>query len=304
MGIGRRRGGTKGRDLNGVILLDKPIGLSSNEALQRVKRLFQASKAGHTGSLDVLAEGLLPLCFGNATRLTQFLLDADKHYVVCAQLGIQTSTGDAEGEVIQRQSVKDFTFEELQQTIQQFLGPQTQIPSMYSAIKHQGKPLYHYARQGITIERESRPITIHEITLISVNLPFVMLKVHSSKGTYIRTLVEDIGKALGCSAHVRTLRRTQVAGCQLSNAVKLSTLATQAKDQLMAYLQPCEILFSHWPRVTISASTAFALQQGRAVFVDKSLLPGWIQLLDGQKRLIGIGEVLNEGWIAPRRFLG
>ncbi|MHA7840415.1 MAG: tRNA pseudouridine(55) synthase TruB [Gammaproteobacteria bacterium] len=302
---GRKR--LKGKDITGVVLLDKPLGLSSNEALQRVKRLFYARKAGHTGSLDVLADGMLPVCFGQATKLTQFLLDADKHYVVRAQLGIKTATGDAEGEVIEQKPVEAFTAAQIEKVLAQFRGEQQQIPSMYSAIKHQGKPLYTYARQGITIERAPRAITIYALTMISLDLPYITFQVHSSKGTYIRTLVEDIGDALGCGAHVRALRRTQVAKCDEEKMVTLPTLEAayneKGYDGLQDYLQAPDVLVQHWPGVTLSSDLLFYLKQGQAVFVPQAPTNGWVRLLDQGSQCFGVGEVLSDGRIAPRRLL-
>lgn len=303
---GRKR--LRGKDITGVVLLDKPVGLSSNEALQRVKRLFYARKAGHTGSLDVLADGMLPLCFGQATKLTQFLLDADKQYVVRAQLGIKTTTGDGEGEVVGQKSVDPFTAADIESVIGKFRGEQQQIPSMYSAIKHQGKPLYTYARQGITIERAPRAITIYALTIVSLDLPYVTFHVHSSKGTYIRTLVEDIGDALGCGAHVRALRRTQVAECQEEGMVTLPTLEAaydeKGPEGLSPYLQPCDVLLHHWPAVEVSSDLVFYLKQGQAVFVPQAPTSGWVRLLECGGQCLGVGEVLPDGRITPRRLLG
>ena len=199
------------QDLDGILLLDKPLGLSSNQALQKVKHLFNARKAGHTGSLDPLATGLLPLCFGRATRLSRFLLEADKEYYVVAKLGIQTTTGDAEGEVVATRPVQ-VVEAQLQAALENFRGTFDQIPSMYSALKHQGQPLYKLARQGITIPREARKVTITHLEAQLNMDETVTLKVACSKGTYVRTLVEDLGEKLGCGAHVIELRRVSVAG--------------------------------------------------------------------------------------------
>lgn len=302
---GRKR--LRGKDITGVVLLDKPVGLSSNEALQRVKRLFDARKAGHTGSLDVLADGMLPLCFGQATKLTQFLLDADKRYVVRAQLGIKTATGDAEGEVITEKPVANFSVADIESVMARFRGEQQQIPSMYSAIKHQGKPLYAYARQGITIERAPRSITIYELALVSLELPYVTFSVHSSKGTYIRTLVEDIGEALGCGAHVRGLRRTQVAECQETEMVTLPVLEAayeaEGGEGLRAYLHAPDVLVNHWPEIIVSPDLVFYLKQGQAVFIPQAPTTGWVRLLERSGQCLGVGEVLPDGRITPRRLL-
>ena len=200
----------RGRDIHGVFLLDKPQGMSSNDIMQKVKRIFQANKAGHTGALDPLATGMLPICLGEATKFSQFLLDADKRYLVTAKLGERTDTSDAEGQIVETREVKVKT-PEILTALEQFRGDILQVPTMFSALKHNGKPLYEYARQGITVEREARPITIFELNFIEYNAPYLTLEVHCSKGTYIRTLVDDLGEALGCGAHVTMLRRTAVA---------------------------------------------------------------------------------------------
>jgi len=206
--MGRRR--QRGRNVQGILLFDKPLGVSSNKALQQVKNLYFASKAGHTGSLDPLATGLLPICFGGATKVSAFLLDADKRYQVRVKLGETTSTADSEGEVLQTRPTESVTAEQLNQTLQQFVGEIEQIPPMYSALKHQGERLYKLARDGVEVERKPRQVTIHEIRLLTCDLPEFELDVHCSKGTYIRTLAEDIGELLGCGGHVIGLRRTQV----------------------------------------------------------------------------------------------
>ena len=207
--MARRR---KGRDINGIVLLDKPLGGSSNQLLQKVRWLFKASKGGHTGALDPLASGMLPLCLGEATKFSQFLLDAEKTYEVTATLGIRTTTSDADGEVVEEKPVT-VDEETVRNTCLQFLGKSKQVPSMFSALKHQGKPLYHYARQGITVEREARDIEIFELEVTRIALPEVDMRVKCSKGTYIRSLVDDIGQILECGAYVTRLHRTEVADC-------------------------------------------------------------------------------------------
>ncbi|MGL5762902.1 MAG: tRNA pseudouridine(55) synthase TruB, partial [Plesiomonas shigelloides] len=200
----------RGRDVHGILLLDKPQGITSNDALQKVKRLYNANKAGHTGALDPLATGMLPICLGEATKFSQYLLDSDKRYRVIAKLGQRTDTSDSDGEVIQERPVQ-VTAEQLDEALTHFRGDLQQIPSMYSALKYEGKPLYEYARQGIEVPRESRPITVYELTLIRFEGDEVELEVHCSKGTYIRTIVDDLGERLGCGAHVIYLRRLVVA---------------------------------------------------------------------------------------------
>lgn len=200
---------TRGRLIDGVLLVDKPSGESSNRILQQVKRAFYAQKAGHTGALDPLATGMLPVCLGESTKFAQFLLDADKGYRVVAELGIRTNTSDADGEIVERHDVK-VTAEQVRTAITPFIGDILQVPSMFSALKHEGKPLYDYARRGIEVERKARPITIYAIDVVAIDLPFVTLDVHCSKGTYIRSLVDDLGQSLGCGAYVKSLHRTQV----------------------------------------------------------------------------------------------
>src|SRR5579862_9142002 len=209
------------RQIHGILLLDKPLGMTSNAALQKVKRLFNAKKAGHTGSLDPLATGMLPICFGEATKFSQFLLESDKCYQVEAKLGVKTRTGDAEGEVIAVKPVMDLTCERLEAVLSQFVGQIQQIPPMYSALKIQGKPLYELARQGIEIPREARSVQIYRLQLIDFQAETLKFEVQCSKGTYVRTLVEDIGELLGCGAHVSALRRTVVLPY---NEIKMYTL--------------------------------------------------------------------------------
>ena len=216
-----RRG--KGRSINGIVLLDKPTDISSNHALQRVKRIFFANKAGHTGALDPLATGMLPICLGEATKFSQFLLDSDKRYIVTAKLGVRTTTSDSQGDVVTERAV-NVNKQQLMAALDTFRGDIMQVPSMYSALKHKGQPLYKYAREGITIDREARPITVYEINLLRFEGDEVDLDVHVSKGTYIRTIVDDLGELLGCGAHVSMLRRTQVADYPYDRMVTIAQL--------------------------------------------------------------------------------
>ena len=218
--MARRR---KGRDINGIVLLDKPLGGSSNQLLQKVKWLYKASKAGHTGALDPLASGMLPLCLGEATKFSQFLLDAEKTYEVTAQLGVRTTTSDADGEVVEEKPV-EVNEEQVRDACLAFLGKSKQIPSMFSALKHQGKPLYHYARQGIDIEREPRDIEVYELDVLRIELPYVDMRIKCSKGTYIRSIVDDLGQNLGCGAYVTRLHRTEVADYPTDKMVSLDKL--------------------------------------------------------------------------------
>jgi tRNA pseudouridine55 synthase len=302
--MGRRR--AKGRNVQGILLLDKPIGITSNDALQRVKRLFHAQKAGHTGSLDPLADGLLPLCFGKATKVSAFLLDADKRYWVRIRLGVKTTTADAEGEVLETRPTDGITEKDLHSALSRFEGEIQQIPPMYSALKHKGERLYKLAREGIEVEREARTITIRQLTLLSAELPEFELDVACSKGTYVRTLAEDIGEVLGCGAHVTALRRTGVGPYGLDGLVsmdELERISEQGMDALDQLLLPVESALTHLPEVRLSADTEFYLKQGQPVLVPNAPVEGQVQLFGVDGRFIGVGEILDDGRVAPRRLL-
>jgi tRNA pseudouridine55 synthase len=302
--MGRRR--SKGRNVEGILLLDKPVGLTSNQALQTVKGLYRARKAGHTGSLDPLADGLLPLCFGSATKISAFLLDADKHYKVRARLGVKTTTADAEGEVIEERPVPSLDDAALEKVLDRFRGEIQQLPPMYSALKHQGERLYNLARKGIEVEREPRTVVIHELRLLSLELPDMELDVHCSKGTYVRTLAEDIGEALGCGAHVTALRRTGVGPYDDGSAVTLTELEERAEHGLHTLdelLLPVESALANWPEVHLIADAAYYLGKGQPVLVPKAPTEGWVRLYADGGRFIGVGEILDDGRVAPRRLL-
>jgi tRNA pseudouridine55 synthase len=303
--MGRRHGDE--RRVDGILLLDKPAGLTSNAALQKVKRLYRARKAGHTGSLDPLASGLLPICLGEATKVSGFLLDADKHYWVSCRLGVRTTTADAEGEVLARRSVEAVTEQRLLEVMAGFSGAIEQIPPMYSAVKHQGQRLYALARRGVEVEREPRRITIHAMELLDFRLPLVEIGVHCSKGTYIRTLVEDIGEALGCGAHVADLRRFGVGPYNASGMITLEALgecrAREGEAGLDGLLLPMESGLSQWPDVRLSGDAAFYLRQGQPVLVPHAPTAGLVRLYEGQRRFLGVGEILDDGRVAPRRLL-
>ena len=243
------------RALHGVLLLDKPLGLSSNDALQKAKWLLRASKAGHTGTLDPLATGLLPLCFGAATKFSQVSLDADKAYVATLKLGITTRTADGEGDVLQTRPV-DLSLEQVQAACAAFTGEISQMPPMYSALKHEGKALYEYARQGIEIERPARRVTIHRIELLDWQQDVLTISVSCSKGTYIRTLAEDIGERLGCGAHLSALRRTRSGPLSVDAAVTLETLTGLSEAQREALLLPVDTLLGDWPRISLDEAEA------------------------------------------------
>ena len=247
------------RPVHGVLLLDKPLGLSSNQALQKAKWLLRAEKAGHTGTLDPLASGVLPLCFGAATKFSQIHLDADKTYETVVRLGVKTSTGDAEGEVIETRPV-DCTVGQVVEVLDRFMGPISQVPPMHSALKKDGKPLYEYARDGETVEREARNVVIHDLELLDMQLqgdaPHLSLRVRCSKGTYIRTLGEDIAEALGCGGHLSMLRRTETGPFNASQCITLQALEALDENERMALLLPVQILLDGYETVTLDADDA------------------------------------------------
>lgn len=300
-----RRGRARGRAVSGILLLDKPLGLSSNHALQRVKRLFDARKAGHTGSLDPLADGMLPICLGDATKLSAFLLDADKHYVFRVRLGQTTATGDTEGEIVKERPTDGVTVDDINRTLPRFVGEIQQLPPMYSALKHQGKRLYELAREGVVVERQPRTVHVHALMLGTVELPEFELRVHCSKGTYVRTLAEDIGEALGCGAHVVALRRTGVGpytDYPMYTMDELERVAAQGQSALDALLLPVDTALADWPEVRVSADSAFYLRQGQAVLVPKAPTSGWVRIFHGDQ-FLALGEVQDDGRIAPRRLM-
>lgn len=308
--MARRR---KGRPIDGVILLDKPTGISSNDALQKVKRIYFAEKAGHTGALDPLATGMLPICLGEATKFSQFLLDSDKRYRVIAKLGERTNTSDSDGEVVETRPV-DVDLTKLEACIDKFRGESEQIPSMFSALKYQGKPLYEYARQGIEVPRESRKITVYEIILHRFEGDEVEMEVHCSKGTYIRTIVDDLGEVLGCGAHVTMLRRTAVAKYPYEKMVtleQLNELLEQAhreekapRELLDPLLMPMDTAVEDLPEVNLIPDLANMVQHGQPVQVFGAPTEGPVRLTMGEEKLfIGVGEMNDDGKIAPKRLV-
>ncbi len=302
--MARRR--NRGRNVHGILLLDKPIGLTSNRALQWVKRLFNANKAGHTGSLDPLATGMLPICLGEATKVSGFLLNADKQYRAVCKLGVKTRSGDAEGEVIEERPVGPLTRAQVSEVLEGFLGLQMQIPPMHSAIKQQGVPLYKLAHQGIEVAREAREVTIHRIELLRLDGDELEIDVCCSKGTYIRTLAEDIGEMLGCGAHIAALYRTAVGGLENVRMVDfeaLESLAEQGFEALDALLLPAGDALPEWPAVRLSEDASFYLCQGQPVFVPQLKDRGWVRLYRGDKEFLGLGTVLDDGRVAPKRLL-
>jgi len=296
----------KGRAVNGVLLYDKPAGISSNRALQQVKHLFRAAKAGHTGSLDPLATGMLPLCFGEATKISAFLLDADKRYRVSCKLGVTTDTGDADGTVLQMRDC-DATLDDVEKLLPDFTGAVDQIPPMYSALKHQGQRLYKLAREGIEVERKPRTIQIHKLRLHSLVDTVLDFEVACSKGTYVRTLAEDIGERLGCGAHVVALRRLSV-GPYHGDMVTMEQLQAIADDPaqglaaLDALLLPIESGVADWPDVRLEANAAFYMRQGQPILVAHAPTHGWVRIY-GHDRFLGVGEIQDDGRVAPRRLI-
>lgn len=290
------------KHINGILLLDKPLGFSSNQALQKVKWLLQAAKAGHTGTLDPLATGLLPLCFGEATKFAHYLTDADKTYLATVKLGVTTTTGDAEGEVLSTESV-NVSLAQLAQVCQQFVGEISQTPPMYSALKHEGKALYEYARAGIEIERKARLVTIHNITLNALVDNIATLTVTCSKGTYIRTLAEDIGHHLGCGAHLIGLRRTATANYDITQAVTLEQFEALSAEQRIEMLRPVDSSVLHLPAVTLDTDSTFYLQQGQAVWRSGVIPQGLLRLYSEQQEFLGLGEQLSNGKITPKRLI-
>ena len=292
--------------MDGVLLLDKPVGMGSNESLQVVKRLFWARKAGHTGSLDRLASGLLPICMGEATKVSGFLLNADKRYETRIRLGVRTRTGDAEGAVVETRHVPAYSVARVNEVLSEFVGEIEQTPPMYSAIKHQGQRLYKLAHQGIVVERKPRRIRIYFITLLDVRGELLAVDVKCSKGTYIRTLAEDIGERLGCGAHVEALRRLQAGPFGVDASMSLDGLRERSEegpDALDALLLPAESALSDRPEVCISGGVSYYLEQGQPVMVPHAPTTGFVRIYTSPRRFLGVGEVLDDGRIAPRRLL-
>jgi tRNA pseudouridine55 synthase len=304
------RGGqrAKGRPVDGVLVVDKPGGMSSNDAVQKAKRLFRARKVGHTGSLDPLATGVLPLCFGEATKFSQFLLTSDKKYWVRIRLGVRTDSGDADGRVLETRRVTGVDAARVEAELAAFRGEIEQIPSMFSAVKHQGQPLYKLARQGIEVERSTRSVTIYSNVLTRFSGDEIELEVHCSKGTYVRTIAEDLGERLGCGAHVAALRRRRAGPYDESDLVTFEALealaASGGPEALDVLLLPTASAVRDWPPVTLTPATAYYVRQGQPVIVAHAPVEGWVRLLEGSgEEFIGVGEILDDGRVAPRRLL-
>lgn len=300
--MARRR---RGLPVNGVLLLDKPKGLSSNHALQRARRLLQAQKAGHTGTLDPMATGLLPLCFGEATKFSAHLLEADKGYRTRVELGTLTDTGDAEGEVVERREVPRLSEADIEGVLARFRGEIEQVPPMHSALKHQGRKLYELAREGRTIERAARRVTVYDARLLALEVDALELEVRVSKGTYIRTLAEDIGRALGCGAHISALRRLKTGPFAASDGMltleALEALPDQAARE--AALLPLDVLVAHLPCLEVDAAAAQRLTHGQPARVTHGLAAGETPRLYRDGAFLGLGTVTTPQEVAPKRLL-
>lgn len=302
-----RRPKKKGRDVHGIFLLDKAEGMSSNDIMQKVKRLFRANKAGHTGALDPLATGMLPICLGEATKFSQFLLDSDKRYIVTAKLGERTDTSDAEGQIVETRPVT-VNEAEIISALAPFRGDILQVPTMFSALKHNGKPLYEYARQGITVEREARPITIFELLFIDYQAPYLTLEVHCSKGTYIRTLVDDLGESLGCGAHVTMLRRLAVANYPKAEMMTIEDLTLLANSfpttELDRLLLPLDTAVGNLPALSLTEAQTKAVGFGQRVkFENSEKVNGLVRLFSHNNQFLGVAEVREDNVIRPNRMV-
>lgn len=300
----------RGRPLDGILVLDKPPGVSSNRALQMVKRLYGAAKAGHTGSLDPLATGVLPLCFGEATKFSQFLLDADKAYESTFVLGVATATGDAEGEVLETLDASALAEADVALALEAFRGEIEQVPSMYSALKHEGQPLYKLARRGQEVERKARRVVIRQLELRAFRAgaqPQVDVYLECSKGTYVRSIAEDLGRMLACGAHVAKLRRTRAGAFGIGDSVTLATLeALRASERIAdmdALLLPADAALEGLPLVRLSSSGGFYMRQGQAVLVPNAPGGGMVRVALETGEFLGIGEILDDGRVAPRRLI-
>jgi tRNA pseudouridine55 synthase len=289
------------QNISGVFILDKPLEISSNKALQKIRHLFHATKAGHTGSLDVLASGLLPICFGEATKFSQYLLDADKTYVTTAKLGERTETCDAEGEIVEKKDVPELTPEAIEEVLEKFRGETMQIPSMYSALKHKGKPLYEYARKGIEIERAPRNINVFELKLLNSKNNQLELFVRCSKGTYIRNLVDDIGQQLNCGAHVIKLRRIGAGPFKEAQMQTLEQVEGKTLEDLRANLLPMDVLLANLPKIEITKEQALKLKQGQLVDFKTELKPEIVRLY-AENRFYGLALLNEHGILKAKRM--
>ncbi|MCI5105127.1 MAG: tRNA pseudouridine(55) synthase TruB [Pseudomonadales bacterium] len=304
--MARRRGRQKGRSIDGIVVLDKASGLSSNAALQEVKRLYEARKAGHTGSLDPLATGVLPLCLGEATKMSQFLLDSDKGYRTRIKLGVRTSSGDSEGEVIEHHDSIGVSREQIESALENFRGEIEQLPPMYSALKKDGVPLYKLARQGKTVEREPRQVSIYSIELTAFIDDELELEIECSKGTYIRAIADDLGQALGCGAHVVALHRTRAGSFTDKDSIKFDELIQEKEanglEGLDRLLCPMDMAVANLPQVRLPEITASQVKHGQAVLVRHLPAEGLVRLYE-EEQFIGIGVIDEDGKVAPKRLV-
>lgn len=315
--MGRKRR-SRGRDISGVIVLDKPKQMSSNGAVQQAKKLFYAQKVGHSGSLDPLATGVLPLCFGEATKFSQYLLNSDKKYHARLKLGVSTDSGDADGSVLDERPVGDISFHDVDEALEAFRGEFEQVPSMFSAIKHKGQPLYKLARQGIEVERKPRPVAVYSNVVVELADNELTLELHCSKGTYVRSIAHDLGEALGCGAHVSELRRTMAGPFGEQDVVTFEVLDKAHREKRLDHMmKPVSSMVRQWPSVTLSDNTACYIKQGQPVIVPHAPTSGWVQLreqihtqkvereetIEPSQRFLGVGEILEDGRVAPRRLV-
>jgi tRNA pseudouridine55 synthase len=290
------------RKVDGVLLLDKPVGLSSNIALQKAKRLYRAEKAGHTGTLDPFATGLLPLCLGEATKFSQFLLDADKEYLAVVKLGVRTSSGDPEGDVIAQRPV-NVSKADLIAALPRFIGEIEQMPPMHSALKHAGRPLYEYARKGIEIERKARRVTVHQLVVESFSGDVCTLRVHCGKGFYVRALADELGEVLGCGAHLDGLRRTGVGPFRIEQAQSLEGLSELDEVQRDARLLPVDILAQTLEQLQLDIEAAWQICHGQAIWLPRLSVGQQLRLYAPDGGFLGVGEVNQEGKVAPKRLV-
>ena len=297
----------RGRPINGLLILDKPSGITSNKALQSVKGFYNAAKAGHTGSLDPLASGMLPLCFGEATKFSQFLLNSDKSYIFTAKLGVITDSGDADGQVVEERDPSSVDQGQIEKLLPRFRGVIEQVPSMFSALKHNGEPLYKLARQGIEVERESRSVTIKSLELTDFSGDEFSMEVSCSKGTYVRSLAEDIGLALGCGAHVTALRRLTVGPFQADAMIAMDDIVKmrderqfEAMDDLLIDV---ESALADWPAVTLDSASSFYILQGQSVMLNQYPEADWLRIRGHDGAFLGIGAIDDDGKLAPKRLV-
>ncbi|MEM6707346.1 MAG: tRNA pseudouridine(55) synthase TruB [Pseudomonadota bacterium] len=307
----------RGAPIDGILVFDKPAGMTSNDAVQWAKRRFGAQKVGHTGALDPLATGVLPLCFGEATKFSQFLLESDKRYWTRIRLGVTTDSGDADGQTTGETEVPtSLDAATIEAALAAFRGPIEQVPSMFSALKHQGQPLYKLARQGVEVPREARRVEVFSNELVGFDGRFIELELHCSKGTYVRSIAEDLGAALGCGAHVTELRRRSAGPFNEVDAVDRETFEhCEDRAAMVSLLKPIESAVAGWPELKLNDDLTHYVRQGQAVIVPHAPTAGWVRLMRSERldeptltcssahQFIGVGEILDDGRVAPRRLV-